>query len=797
MKRTLRQLQLLLALVGLTGEALAQEDFEPWVVRGFRVEGAQVIQEGTIYNYLPINIGDTIDEQRVQEAIRALYATDFFQDIELRRDGDTLVIAVLERPRIESFTFDGNKDFKDEDLERLLDDTDMQVGKVFDRSMLDEITRYLTEEYYARGKYAAKVEPTVEDVAGNRVRIHVDIEEGDRARIREINIVGNTAFDEDELLSNFELRTGNLFSRFSKNDRYSKEALEGDLETLKSYYMDRGYADFRVPDVQVSISPDKTDIFISIVIEEGDIYKVSTVDIAGNTIVGEDVLRNFIFVRPGMGFSQQAVTFSEDSIKQILGEQGYAFAEVETLQDLDEDTKEVGLTFFVQPQNRVYVRRVEFTGAEGSNDEVFRREVRQLEGGILSNRLVDLSEERLRRLPYIEEVSSETVPVPGSNDLVDVQFEIEEGLPGSMGGSIGYSDAQGIVLGGDFVHSNFLGTGNRVQFNLNGGKYYKVYSFSYTQPYRTQNGVSRQIGMQYQDITQFSSVTSDFSTRTLSGGMTWGLPISEVQRLRLGFTYQDSELLMSRYSSLQAQQWVQNNGQPFEVFPGSGLFGTRVRTLDLVAGWELEQRNRTLFPDQGMRAAVSLQASVPGSEVEYYVASLSSEKFFVIGGPWRVRINSRLSFGDAYGNETTALPPYKNFFGGGPNSIRGYKENYLGPRDSNGNPNGGNMIFENQFELIMPTPAKFQGSARLAFFVDMGGVFHTGGVDFYDRLGDKLDTSFSYDKLKRSYGFGVQWLSPMGLLQFSYAVPLNKDQETDRYFSDQTEGFQFSIGQAF
>jgi outer membrane protein insertion porin family len=366
-----------------------------------------------------------------------------------------------------------------------------------------------------------------------------------------------------------------------------------------------------------------------------------------------------------------------------------------------------------------------------------------------------------------------------------------------MGGSVGYSDAQGIVLGGDFVHSNFLGTGNRVQFSLNGGEYYKIYAFSYTEPYRNMNGLARQISLQYQDITQFSSVTSDFSTRTLSGGMTWGLPLSEVQRLRLGFSYQDSELLMSRFSSRQAVEWVANNGEGFELFPGSSLFGTSVRTLDLVTGWELDQRNRTLFPDLGLRAAVSLQASIPGSDIEYYVAALNIEKFFVLPRTLRFRIYSETNFGDAYGDETTAMPPYKNFFGGGPTSVRGFKENYLGPRDSNGNPNGGNLMLLNQFELIVPTPAKFSGNARMALFLDVGGVFHTGGVQFYDRLGDELDTSFSYDSLRRSYGFGVEWLSPMGLLRFSYAVPLNKARETDRYYSDRTEGFQFSIGQAF
>jgi len=798
MRPTLYRLVAGLALGCLALPAAGQGDFESFVVSGFRVEGAQLIDEGTIYNYLPINLGDTIDSRRVQEAIRALYDTEFFEDIELRRDGNTLVIAVLERPRIESFTFEGNKDFKDEDLERMLEDTDMVPGKVFDRSMLEEITQFLTDEYNAQGKYAASVETTVQALPGNQVRLHVEIEEGGRARIREINIVGNTVFTDEEIRGAFELRTGGLLSKFRKNDRYSTEALQGDLEALGSYYMDRGYADFRVLDPQVTISPDKTDIFITIPVEEGEVYTVSSVDLAAtNMVVPEEVLRAYLYLQPGQPFSQQYVTLTEDAIVEILGQQGYAFADVTTLQDLDRETKEVELTFFVEPQSRVHVRRIDFTGAENSNDEVFRREVRQLEGGILSNRLLDRSQERLRLLPYVEEVEYETIPVPGTSDLVDVVFDIEEGLPGSMGGSIGYSDAQGVVLGGDFVHSNFLGTGNRVEVNLNGGKYYKVYSTSYTQPYVTMNGLSRQISLTYQDITQFSSVTSDFSTNTISAGMTWGLPLTEVQRLQLGFSYQDAELVMSAYSSEQATEWVRNNGEPFQVAAGSNLFGTRVRSVDLIAGWVLERRNRSIFPDLGMRASLNLQASVPGSDVEYYVARLNVEKYFPLWGSWRFRINSELSVGDAYGEETTALPPYKNFFGGGPGTIRGFKENYLGPRDSFGNPNGGNMLFANQLELILPTPEKFGTSARMAFFVDVGGVFHTGGITFYDRLGDELDSDFSYDRLKRSYGIGIQWLSPMGLLSFSYAVPLNEDKETDRFFADQTEGFQFTINQAF
>lgn len=796
MKRMIRRCLGALVLAGVAGSVLAQGASESWVVEDFRVEGNQTIQDGTVFNYLPINIGDTIDGQRVREAIRALYDTEFFQDIEFRRDGGTLVIAVLERPTIAEFTFDGNKDFKDEDLEGMLEETDLSAGKMFDRSMLEELTQFLTDEYYARGKYAANIDVSVEDLPDNLVRVHIEIEEGDRAKIREINVVGNTVFDDEELLDNFALTTGNLLSKFRKDNLYDKEALEGDLETLRSYYMDRGYADFNVTDVQVSISPDKTDIFISISVEEGDVYTVRSVDLAGNMVIPEETLRLFVYPQPGQEFSQQLITFTEEDMKLRFGRDGYAFAEVQTVPELDRDTKEVDLTIFVEPRNRVYVRRISFAGAENANDDVFRREVRQLEGGILSNELLDLSQQRLRRLAYVEDVQYETVEVIGSLDLVDVEFEITEGLPGSMSGNIGYSDSQGIILGGSFSHANFLGTGNRVAFDVNGGKYYKVYSASFTEPYRTMDGLSRQVSLTYQDITQFSSVTSDFSTKTVAAGMTWGLPISEVQTLQLGWQFQEAELLMSAFSSAQAQEWVRNNGNPFQI-DNSSYFGTTVGSIDLIAGWIFDRRNRAIFPNLGMRSSLSLQATLPGSDVEYYVASYSVEKYFRMPGAWRFRVNSEINFGDAFGDETTAMPPYRNFFGGGPQSVRGFKENYLGPRDSFGNPNGGNLNFASQLELLIPTPEKFGSSARMSLFFDIGNVFHTGGVQFYDRLGDTLDTSFDYDKLKRSYGFGVEWLSPMGMLQFSYAVPVNADKETDRFFADQTEEFQFTVRNAF
>jgi outer membrane protein insertion porin family len=768
--------------------------FEPFVVRNFRVEGDQRIAEGTIYNYLPINIGDTVDERRLRESTRALFQTGFFQDIEFRRDGDTLVIVVLERPSILEFTFDGNKDIKDEDLEKVLNENGLTAGKTFDRSTLDQLTNSLTEEYYGRGKYAAKVTPTVEPVEDNRVRVSIQIEEGDRAKIRQVNIVGNTSFEEEDIIADFELSTGNWLSFIRNNDRYSKEALEGDLEKLRSYYMDRGFADFRTDDVQVAISPDKRDIFVTISVTEGDRYTIKDVKLAGDMVIPEEDLQALILAQPGETFSQAVLTQSEEFMALRLGQDGYAFAEIRAVPELNRETKEASVTFFVDPRNRVYVRRINFNGADNVNDEVFRREMRQLEGGYLSNNLVDRSKLSLQQLPYVESVESETTPVPGSPDLVDVDFEIEEGLPGQFGGSLGFSETFGVTLGGNFIHSNFLGTGRRVALQLSGGEFQKIYDINFTDPYRNIDGVTRSVALTYQDITQFTSVTSDFSTTTLSAGMNWSYPIANFQRLTFGFSYQDAELLTSQFSSQQALDWVLNNGESFPV--EGGFVGTNVKTLDLVTAWQRDTRNAGLFPTAGSRMSLGLNASVPGSDIEYYVASANFVKYFPVTPRWRFRINSELSFGEGYG-DTTAIPPYRNRYGGGPGSVRGFKESYLGPRDQFGNPYGGNMLIANQFELIIPTPEKIAGSTRIALFFDVGGVFSTGGVNFFDKLGDPIDYDFDYDKLKKSVGLGVEWLAPLGLLRFSYAAPLNADDATDRFYADEVERFQFSIGNAF
>jgi outer membrane protein insertion porin family len=776
--------------------SMAAGDF---VVKDMRVEGLQRISEGTVFNYLPINIGDRVDSIRISEAIRALYGQDLFDDIEMRRDGDTLVVVVRERPSIESFEIEGNKDIKTEDLTESLRGVGLARGRTFDRSVLDNVEMFLREQYYDRGKYGVVIESVILDRPNNTVRIMVNVKEGERAKIRQVNIVGNQTFDDDEIRSDFTLDTANWLSWIRQDDRYAKEALEGDLEILRSFYMDRGYADFKIESTQVAISPNKKDIFVTINIDEGDVYTISEVKLVGEMVVNEAYLRRLILAQPGSTFNQNLLTQTSDLMAFRLGEEGYANAEIEPVPELDRENKEVSVTFYVNPQNRVYVRKINFNGVDQVDDEVLRREMRQMEGAYLSNSLVDRSKIRLQRLPYVEKVEANNEPVAGSPDLVDVDFDIEYRMPGQFSGGVGYSESQKIMLNGSIVHTNFLGTGNRVALQLNSGRYQKLYSLSHSDPYRTMDGIRRTVSVNYRDITQFTSAASDFSTTSAGGTVDYGYPISEYQTLSFGLTYQHSELLSSTNSTQQAQDWVANNGNPFVENVGNGavFFGTEFDTFELIAGWTFDSRNRAIFANRGTRQQIFLSYAIPGSDVQFYQARYSFTKYIPLwSNKWTLRVNSELGIGEALG-DTTALPPYKQFYGGGPQSVRGFKESYLGPRDSFGRPYGGNVLVAGQVELILPLPEKWASQARSSLFYDVGNVFNTGEVAFTDKLGAPLEYKPDFDELRASVGIGVQWLAPLGLFRFSYAYPLNAYDGNDRYYGDELERFQFSIGQAF
>jgi outer membrane protein insertion porin family len=783
-------------LILLPFTAMAAGEF---VVKDMRVEGLQRISEGTVFNYLPINIGDTVDSVRIGEAIRSLYGQSLFDNIEMRREENTLIIVVKERPSIESFSIEGNKDIKTEDLMESLRGVGLARGRTFDRSVLDNVEMFLREQYYDRGKYGVQIDTVVQDRPNNTVRIMINVKEGDRAKIRQVNIVGNNMFEEDVIRAGFTLDTANWLSWIRQDDRYAKEALEGDLEILRSFYMDRGYADFRVESTQVAISPNKKDIFVTINVLEGEVYTISEVKLVGDLVVSEVFLRSQILAQPGSIFNQTLLTVTADRMQFLFGAEGYANAEIEPVPQLDHEKREAAVTFYINPQSRVYVRNISFNGISEVDDEVLRREMRQMEGSYLSNSLMDRSKILLQRLPYIEPgVDYRTTPVPGSPDLVDVDVDLQYRMPGQFSGGLGFSESQGLLLNGSIVHTNFLGSGNRVALELNSGKYQKLYSISHTDPYRTIHGIHRTLSVNYRDITQFTSAASDFSTTSAGATVDYGYPITDFQRVSFGLTFQHNELVSSTNSTQQAQDWVANNGNQFIEDIGNGVvfFGTEFDTIEMVLGWSYDSRNRSLFATRGTRQQFFLSAAIPSSDVEYYQARFNFTKYVPITQRWVFRLNAELGLSEALG-VTTATPPYKQFYGGGPQSVRGFKESYLGPRDSFGRPYGGNMLAAGQLELIIPLPAKFASQARASLFYDVGNVFNTGEVAFTDKLGAPIEYKPDFDELRTSVGIGVQWLAPLGLFRFSYAYPLNAYSGNDRFYGDEIERFQFSIGQAF
>jgi len=779
-------------------------------VDNIRVEGLQRVSEGTVYNYLPVNIGDRLSPQRVREAIRALYDTGFFRDVELRWDEGTLVVAVLERPSIESFEITGNKDIKTEDLSKSLRNVGLATGKTFDRSVLEDVKQYLTDQYFSRGKYAVRIDAQVEEVPDNRVRVKIEIKEGKRAKIRQINLVGNTTFEEEAILKEFELKTPNWLSWYRQDDRYSRESLQGDLEKLRSYYMDRGYANFEIESTQVAIAPERDDIYITVNVNEGEVFKVSNVKLAGTFVVPESELKNFLFVKAGDTYSRKAITATQEIIQNRLGLEGYAFAKVDPVPTPEEGRKEVGITFFIDPGNRVYVRHILFNGVTKINDDVLRREMRQLEGAWLSNLLVERSKQRIQRLVFIEKVESETTPVPGTADLVDIEFEIKEGPSAQLGGGIGYSESQSFILNGNYADSNFLGSGERISVDLNSGRFSRVYGFSHTNPFTNTDGVARTVSLTYRDVTQFVSASSDFSSESFAVSVDYGYPITEFQGLRVGLSAQRSSLITGEGSAEQARSWVRNNGdyriqivpeQDFGggfVIPGTALDTTQFDSFDLTVGWSYDSRNRALFADRGMRHSLALSYALPFSDVQYATVNYDYLQLVPIVGRWTLALAAELGYSQELG-DTTAPPPFRNFFAGGPDTVRGYRESRLGPKDSFGNPYGGNLKVTARAELIIPTPEKWATSARATVFLDIGNVFSTRG--FYEFTGidgvTPVDYKFKYDNLRQSTGVAVQWLAPLGVFRFSYALPLNPFRGDGVQFADEEERFQFTIGQAF
>lgn len=730
---------------------------EPFVVKDIRVEGLQRIAAGTVFNYLPVKVGESLSDARAQEAIRALFKTGFFRDVQLGREGEVLVVRVVERPAIANIKVTGSKDISEDDLKKSLRDIGFVEGRVFNPSLLEQIEQELRRQYFARGRYAVRIEPAVVEEERNRVSINIDISEGRAARIQDIKIVGNQQFPTKELLKVFSLRTK------GRRSQYARQQLVGDLEKLRSYYQDRGFLEFDVDSTQVSITPDKEQIYITINVSEGTKYKIADVKLAGRLVLPEQELRSLVTIKPGEVFSRRRVTEITQAITDRLGNEGYAFANVNAIPDVNKEQATVAFSFFVDPGQRVYVRRITFSGNSATRDAVLRREMRQLEGAWFSTEKIQRSRERLQRTGLFEQVTIETPPVPGTSDQVDVNVTVKERLTGNLLLGIGFSDAEGAILSGSITETNLFGTGKELTVSLNTSQSSRLLNLRYVNPYWTRAGVSRGMRLFFSDIDTTETSVAPYEVDTRGAGIFFGLPLSEKHRLRLGVDLDRTEIGLTDTPARVAQDFLAENDAVNDV-------------LKFTLGWSQDSLDSAFFPSRGALQSITTEIAVPGSDLEYYKLTYLAMRYWRVSARTSFRAKIELARGDGY-QETTELPFYENFFAGGANSVRGYEARTLGPRDVNtGDAIGGDRRLLGNLEWFFPVPGQSENKAmRMSLFVDSGWVWGPG---------EDTDSS----QLRYSAGLAFNWLSPVGPLAISIASPLNDER------GDETETVQFTLG---
>lgn len=754
--RRLRAAWLLFAFHAAAAAAL-----EPFVIRDIRVEGIQRTEAGTVFSYLPVRVGDTLTEERAAQAIRALFATGFFRDVSLERDGEVLVVVVHERPSIAQIEFVGLHQFEKDQITSAFRQIGIGEGRILDRGLLERAEQELKRQYVSRGYYAVGISTTVTPLERNRVALNFNIEEGQVAKIRQISIIGAKAFSESELIGLFVLRTPGLLTWLSKHDQYSREKLSADLETLRSYYLDRGYIEFSIDSTQVSITPDKQDIYITISITEGAQYTVSGVRVAGELLIPEEEVRKLIQVKPGEGFSRARVTESTKLIGERLGNDGYAFANVNAVPTLDKAKREVAFTFLIDPGRRVYVRRINVSGNSRTRDEVIRREARQLEGGWYSAQKVTQSKQRIDKLGYFTEVGVETPAVPGSTDQVDVNFSVVEKPTGLLLFGAGFGSDEGLVLSGSIAQQNIFGSGRYLSLNVNTSKVNTVYSISYTNPYFTVDGVSQGFDIYYRDLDPSARDLGQYQTKTVGGQMRFGVPVSERDTIHYGIGYDDTTIKTFPDSPQRYLDYVE-------------VFGPKNTNLFLTTGWARDGRDSHIYPTKGAFHRATGEVGTPAGDLEYYKLYYQYQRYFPLTRFTSLMVNGEFGYGDGYNNKP--LPFFKNFYVGGVSSVRGFKSFTIGPKDINGDPTGGPRKVQANTELLFPFPGlQNDRSVRLSAFVDSGVVGET--IDF--------------NLLRVSTGLALLWVSPIGPLKISFGYPIRKEP------GDQMQQFQFTIGGIF
>jgi len=773
----------LLLITGLLWISSATHAAE-FVITDIRVEGLQRIAAGTVFNYLPVRVGDRVSDDDAAALIRALYKTGFFKDVQLERDGGVLVVVVQERPSVSEINISGNKDIETDQLKAGLKEVGLAEGRVFNQLVLERMTEELKRQYYDRGKYSAQIDTTVTPLERNRVAVDIDIREGKTARIKQINIVGNEVFDEDDLLGVFTLDTSGWLSIFLRDDQYSRAKLQADLESLRSYYQDRGYLKFSIDSTQVNISPDKESIFITVNITEGDLYTVSDVKLAGRPVVEPELLFPSIHLVRGQPFSRKNVVESAERVSAQLSDQGYAFANVNPVPEIDEASKTVAITYYIDPGKRVYVRRINISGNSRSRDRVIRREMRQQEASWFSAEKVSESRMRLQRLGYFEEVNIETPAVPGSADEVDVEVAVKEKATGSLSAGIGYSQSAGVSFQAQVREDNFFGTGKKVTLGFNTSDVNTVYELIYNNPYYTINGVSRGFTLSYRETDLDRLDAARYATDTGLALVNFGFPITGDDRLGISGGLEYTKLKVTDSSPDEVKAFVASGGQTTDPDEVEDLSAASDSYYEWIVNgfWSHDSRDSAIFPRSGWYSRFDVAVAIPGSDLKYYKLNYTHRHYFPLGRVFSLTSKLRLGYGNGYG-DNSLLPIYNYFFLGGPDSVRGYKAFSMGPRDSNDDPIGGNALINGNLELWFPPPF-ITGAAdtvKMAAFFDIGNVFDTHSDEYDINTGD----------LRYTTGIAATWLSPLGVLTISYGVPLNKKDEDD------IENFQFTFGTSF
>ncbi|MDT8310765.1 MAG: outer membrane protein assembly factor BamA [Methylophaga sp.] len=765
----MKQLLTALALFCVTSAVWAEE----FIIKDIRVEGLQRISAGTVFNFLPVKVGDELTDNDVQGIIRSLFKSKYFNDVQVASDDGVLVIKVSERPAISSIEFIGNKDIDGDELTKSLSQIGFGEGQVFEQAMLERVELELQRQYFSRGKYGVDIQSEVTPISRNRVGIRITMAEGAVATIGEINIVGNQNFDDDELIGEIESSTGGWLSFWTKDNQYSRQRLSADLETIRSFYLDRGYVDFTVESTQVTISEDKKQIFITVNVSEGERYKIDEVRLAGNLIVPEQELFDLVTIRNNSVFSRKAINDSSKNLTDRLGNDGYAFANVNAVPDIDSEAREVDLTFFIDPGRRAYVRRINISGNSKTRDEVLRQEMRQQESAWIDTGKVEQSRSRIARLGYFENVNVETIPVTGTSDQVDLDFDVTETASGSVSAGIGFSQSDGIIFNANLTQRNFLGSGKHIRLGFNNSDVNTVYSFGYTNPFATVDGISQGFNAFFRETDAREANLANYTSDTLGGDINFGIPIAEEDRISLALGFErisielpdDESFIVPRFKEFLARE------------------GDSFTSLPVTFGWSRDSRDNALLPTRGMDQSFTAEVALPAGELQFYKLRYRNSWFTPIADDLTFSLRTDLGYGDAYGS-TSELPFFENFFAGGIRSVRGYKANTLGVREitpsGDDQPIGGNLLVTGGAEVIFPVPfmKKTLRSFRLSTFLDVGNV--------YD-----VDQSFDASLLRYSTGLSAIWISPFGAMSFSIAAPLNAQSD------DEKEAFQFSLGSTF